>query len=83
MSSGAPSGPHIEVPPGSSLTEEKIKLALINSLSMNDQLRSQSLEFLTSQCEPNPELQIALLNIIAKNYSLPGTNLQDQYMLQY
>ncbi len=78
MPSGAPLGHHADVPPGSSLIEEKIKLALINSLSMNDQLRSQSLEFLTTHSEPNPELQIALLNIIAKNYSLPGTSLQDQ-----
>ena len=48
--------------------EDQIKLALINSLSLNEQLRSQSLEFLTTQCEPNPELQLTLLNIIAKSH---------------
>jgi hypothetical protein len=36
------------IPSGSSLVEEQIKLALINSLSMNEQLRTQSLEFLTT-----------------------------------
>jgi hypothetical protein len=34
--------------------EEQIKLALVNSLSLNDTLRSQSLEFLTNHCETNP-----------------------------
>ena len=78
------------IPSGSSLVEEQIKLALINSLSMNEQLRTQSLEFLTTQCEPNPELQLALLNIIANNYTLPGPPpasttdpTQQQHLLQY
>lgn len=79
------------IPSGSSLVEEQIKLALINSLSMNEQLRTQSLEFLTTQCEPNPELQLALLNIIANNYTLPGPSpatttdptQQQQHLLQY
>ena len=78
------------IPSGSSLVEEQIKLALINSLSMNEQLRTQSLEFLTTQCEPNPELELSLLNIIANNYTLPGPPpttttdpTQQQHLLQY
>jgi hypothetical protein len=35
---------------------------------MNEVLRNQSLEFLTTHFETNPELQLALFNIIAKNY---------------
>ncbi len=46
---------------------EQIKIALVNSLSMNDQLRNQSLDFLTNQCEPNPEFQLVLLHIISEN----------------
>ena len=33
---------------------EQIKLAMANSLSMNEQLRNQAQEFLTKQCEPVP-----------------------------
>ena len=56
------------------LIEEQIKQAIANSLSMNEQVRSQSLTFLTTECEPNPDLQLALLNIIARNHFLNGSS---------
>jgi hypothetical protein len=33
---------------------QQIKQAMINSLSMNQNLRSEAQEFLTKQCEPVP-----------------------------
>jgi hypothetical protein len=50
---------------------------------MNEQLRTQSLEFLTTHIEPDVDLQMVLLNIISKNYTMPGATPQDQQMLQY
>ena len=75
--------PHQPLDNPSAAIEEQIKLALVNSLSMNEALRNQSLEFLTTHCETNPELQLALLNIIAKNYQLAGATPQDATMLHY
>ena len=63
------------------MIEEQIKLALVNSLSLSESLRSQSLDYLTNHCETNPEIQLSLLNIIAKNYLLPGASPQDASML--
>ena len=55
---------------GPSLVEEKIKIALFNSLSMDEMLRKQSFEFLNTQFEHNPELQLSLISIITQNYTL-------------
>jgi hypothetical protein len=33
---------------------EQIKVAMANSLSLNQQLRNEAQEFLTKQCEPVP-----------------------------
>ncbi len=60
---------------------EQIKLALINSLSMNEQLRNQAMDFLTNQCEPNPEFQQALFHIITEHSAASMT--PDQKQLQY
>ena len=62
-------------------TIEQIKLALANSISMNDQLRNQALDFLTNQCEPNPEFQLALLYIISHNNGQNAS--QEERQLQY
>jgi len=37
---------------------------MANSLSINSQLRNEAQEFLTKQCEPVPQYQQVLLNII-------------------
>lgn len=44
---------------------EQIKLAMANSLSMNETLRNEAQEFLTKHCEPVPQYQQVLLHIIA------------------
>jgi|APGre2960657423_1045063.scaffolds.fasta_scaffold952956_1 hypothetical protein len=36
---------------------EQIKLAMANSLSMNETLRNEAQEFLTKHCEPVPQYQ--------------------------
>ena len=59
---------------------EQIKTALINSLSMDQNLRDQANLFLIKQCEPDPQFQIALLHII-KSFSTvtsPNTVLDAQ-----
>lgn len=33
----------------------KIKMAMANSLSLNEQLRNEAQDFLTKQCEPVPQ----------------------------
>ena len=43
---------------------EQIKVAMENSLSMNEQLRKEAQEFITKQCEPVPQYQQVLLHII-------------------
>lgn len=50
---------------------------------MNEAIRNQSHEFLTAKCEPQPELQLALLNIIARNHFIGGASQADAQMLQY
>jgi len=42
----------------------KIEVALVNSISQNDSLRKEASDFLTSQCEPDPQFYLALLKII-------------------
>ena len=34
---------------------EQIKMAMANSLSLNEQLRNEAQDFLTKQCEPVPQ----------------------------
>ena len=46
----------------------EIKNALANSLSLDAALRDQAQNFLIKQCEPDPQFQTALLQII-KSYS--------------
>ena len=60
---------------------EQIKIALVNSLSLDDTLRNQSLDFLTNHCEPNPEFQLALLFIISSNQG--QTSSPECKQLQY
>jgi hypothetical protein len=56
---------------------ENIKFALVNSISYNEALRKQALDFLTNQCEPIPEFQITLLQIIAREHAVTGASIEE------
>jgi hypothetical protein len=43
---------------------EQIKLAMKNSVSQEDGPRTEASTFLTKQCEPDPQFQLALIHVI-------------------
>ena len=44
---------------------EQIKVAMQNSVSLNEQMRKEASDFLTKRCEPAPHYQLVLLHIIS------------------
>ena len=62
---------------------QQIKLAMANSLSMNQQLRNEAQEFITKQCEPIPQYQQVLLHIISSYNSQTAQSTQNDQMMQY
>ena len=46
------------------LDPQKIKTALTNTLNNNSELRDEANHYLNKVCEPNPQFQMVLLNII-------------------
>jgi hypothetical protein len=51
----------------------RIKQALANSLSLDANLRDEAMHFLIEECEPDPNFQLVLLQII-KSYSIVSNN---------
>lgn len=62
---------------------EQIKMAMANSLSLNEQLRNEAQDFLTKQCEPVPQYQQVLLYIIASYSRQTAQSTQNDQMMQY
>lgn len=62
---------------------EQIKMAMANSLSLNEQLRNEAQEFLTKQCEPVPQYQQVLLHIVASYNRQTAQSTQNDQMMQY
>ena len=62
---------------------EQIKVAMANSISLNEQLRNEAQEFLTKHCEPLPQYQQVLLHIIASYNRQTAYLSQNDQMMQY
>ena len=60
---------------------EQIKMAMANSLSLNEQLRNEAQEFLTKQCEPVPQYQQVLLHIVASYNRQTAQSTQNDQMM--